>query len=225
MLIIIDKKIPQQAKQNLQQWGNLLELDSNGIVYPAISGHPDIFLFQYDNKLIVSPYFATKWSLKLKENNISFEIGNTKLGNKYPKTTAYNVAANCGLFIGNYKSSDNKITELAKKHTWIESPQAYSRCNSLILNNNTVITSEVTVDNSHVNSLLINPKEIVLENFDYGFFGGCVGINDNKLFIIGSLKYHSQGEKIKNFCRNIDIEIVELYDGPFFDGGGIFFCQ
>lgn len=223
MLIIIDKKIPIQAKENLKKYGELLELQTEGIVYPSISGHPDIFLFQYENKLVVSPQFPNEIREILNENGIYFHHGKSDLEYKYPKTAFYNVAAADGVFIGNSSTTDAKILELSKGKIWIESPQAYSRCNNIILDNQHILTSEITVHNCHIDSLFIEPKQIVLEGFSNGFFGGCASLYDKKLFLIGSLSFHPQGDEIKKYCAKLNIEIVELYDGPFFDGGGIFF--
>jgi hypothetical protein len=223
MLILIDKKIPQQAKERLSKWGELVELETEGVVYPEISGHPDIFLFQYSNNLIISPQLPENIVRKLHDNGVNYNIGSTNLGFKYPQTAAYNVSAFDTVFIGNSQTTEKQILELAKHNKWIESPQAYSRCNSIILDRDHIVTSEITVCNSVNNSLFVNPKEIVLKGFPNGFFGGCVGLNDNKLFLIGSLKYHSQGQEIKHYCNQLAIDIIELYDGPFFDGGGIFF--
>ena len=43
MLIIADKKILEQAKTNLQKYGDLFLLETKGITAESISGHPDIF--------------------------------------------------------------------------------------------------------------------------------------------------------------------------------------
>ncbi len=225
MLIIIDNRIPQQAKMELVKWGELVQLESKGVVYKEISGHPDIFMFQYEKELIISPQLPREVVDKLQFNGIDYNVGSLSLGLKYPQTAAYNVSASDGLFIGNSKTTDKKILDLAQHNEWIESPQAYSRCNSIILDKHHIITSEITVHNLFVKSLLVNPKEIELKGFSHGFFGGCVGYFDKKLFLIGSLRYHSQGEEIKNYCNKLSIEIIELYDGPFYDGGGIFFLE
>ena len=66
MLIIIDQKIPQEAKNRLSDFGELFLLESKNIVYSAISGHPDIFIFQMDNHLICSPNSPSNLIHKLK---------------------------------------------------------------------------------------------------------------------------------------------------------------
>ena len=64
-----------------------------------------------------------------------------------------------------------------------------------------------------------------LQGFQHGFFGGVCGVFQNKLFVIGSLKYHLQHKEIYDFVNKFNFEIIELYDGPFFDGGSILFLN
>lgn len=225
MLIIVDNKIPEQAKDKLSKYGDIFNLKTQDIVYPAISGHPDIFVFQYDNKLIIAPQSPQNLIDKLHYANIDFQFGEKDLGSKYPFTTPYNVSYGKGIFIGNRKNADSTIITLSQGKSWIESPQAYARCNSIILDSEHIITSEISINKAIPSSLYINPKEIILQGFEYGFFGGCVGIYNQNLFILGSLKYHSHGNEIMEYCKKVSYEIVELYDGPLFDGGGIMFCQ
>ncbi len=225
MLIIIDKRIPQEAKNNLSKHGEIFELETSDIVYDSISGHPDIFIFQHNNKLILAPQSPQNLIDKLIEKGINFQMGINNLDKKYPKTSFYNVANTTDLFIGNNKTCDKSITDIAKGKLWIQTKQSYSRCNNIILTSSSIITNDNKVDNKVETSLYINPEGIVLPGFDYGFIGGCAGIIDNKVFLIGSLKHHSQGEIITEYIKASNHQIVELYDGPLYDGGGIIFIK
>ena len=76
-----------------------------------------------------------------------------------------------------------------------------------------------------IETLFVDPRGIVLPTFDHGFFGGTCGILGNKLFITGNLRYFSEGKNVRSFIVDAGMEIVELYKGPLFDGGGIFFVD
>jgi len=223
MLIIVDKRIPKEAKERLAKMGDLCLFATEKIVYEAISGHPDIFIFQKDNAVILAPETPKYVIKKLQQYRVDITFGKSHLSEKHPQTTPYNVAYGDGLFIGNKKTCDETILSLSSDEAWLQSPQSYARCNTIVLDKNHIITSEVTVANSMANSLFINPKEIILASYPNGFFGGCVGLYKNKLYLIGSLKHHSQQSEILQYCNKLNIEIMELYDGDFFDGGGIFF--
>jgi len=71
--------------------------------------------------------------------------------------------------------------------------------------------------------LYVSPESILLEGFPHGFFGGCCGVWEDKVFVNGSLSLHPDGEKIREFLVSLGYEIVELNEGPLTDVGSIFF--
>ena len=107
--------------------------------------------------------------------------------------------------------------------------QGFTRCSILPFKNNSFITSDEgickTLNEYKFDYLYVNPSDIVLHGHKNGFFGGCCGVYENKIFIIGSLKYFLEGEKVKDFINKNGGEIIELYDGPLFDGGSILFID
>ncbi len=80
MVIIVDKKISQAAKEMLSSFGELLELKTDGITYPAISGHPDIFFCQAGDKLIVAPNLPEEYLSKLKSSSSDVIKGELPVG-------------------------------------------------------------------------------------------------------------------------------------------------
>jgi hypothetical protein len=85
MLNIIDKKIPEEAKKNLAEAGlhpdySLLELETEGLVYPAISGHPDIFFCQTPQTLVIAPNLPHPCKEILIKNQISFSESKLRTG-------------------------------------------------------------------------------------------------------------------------------------------------
>ena len=46
---------------------------------------------------------------------------------------------------------------------------------------------------------------------------------DDKFFVVGSLKYHKQGEEIRNFVQERGFEVVELANRPLLDVGSLVF--
>ena len=227
MLIICDKRLPLEAKQNLSKYGKVFELASENIVYNAISCHPDIFLTQLTDKLIVAPNAHIDLFSFLNQNNIKFLKGTSNLGVKYPETAKYNAFCNKKYFIHKQNITDKTIVENLHNQTIIDVSQAYTRCNLVSLDEKAYLTSDKSIFKALIELgeyvLFINPEEIKLEDFKHGFFGGVCGVIDNKLFISGSLKYHPQNTEISNFVHQYNYNIVELYNGPLFDGGSIIF--
>lgn len=230
-LIIADKKIPEEAKINLQKYGELVLLETTGITEESISGHPDIFFFSSQKELIVAPNLPQAYKELLHKKNISFKEGCLKVEEKYPMAARYNAVVTEKYFIHRTDISDPEILKSSKHLKQINVRQGFTRCSLLPLRENNFITSDNGIYEALVKQgmqvLLVNPENIILPGHAYGFFGGTCGIYDDSVFFLGSLTHHCDGEKIKIFLKNLGYNIIELYDGPLFDGGSIFFisCQ
>lgn len=227
MLIIVDQKIPEEAFKKLAEFGSVIGLTTNGITYEAICGHPDIFISILGNDLIVAPNLPQKVMNVLKENGISFHIGEQEVGQKYPETAVYNIVSTSKFLFHNLKFTDLVVKDLAFGLDKIHVEQAYTRCNLIALNNECFITSDKGIE-KHLKEINLdvfysNPDGILLPGFKNGFIGGCAGYFENQLFLIGSLDHYPAGAELRKKLNEWGVEIVELYDGPLFDGGGILF--
>jgi hypothetical protein len=227
MLIIADKRIPEEAQQKLKEYGELVLLETNGITYDAISGHPDIFICQVNNEVIVAPNLPDNYKKRLKESGVNFIEGEQKVGEKFPATASYNIVSTDKFLMHNFRYTDSSITDRSGDLDLIHLNQGYSRCNLLPLKNNAFITSDEGISriltNYKLEHLYVSPEGIELPGFKHGFIGGACGVWDNKVFILGALKHFNEGEKIRAFLKNQGYEIIELSDGPLYDGGSILF--
>ena len=227
MLIIIDKKIPQQAKEKLIEYGDLLEIETSGITYDAISGHPDIFFHYTGKELIVAPNTPGRYISVLDEKGIEYMHGEQPVGEKYPASSAYNSVSTGNLLIHNFRNTDSVITTVLEDADLIHVDQGYTRCNILALDEQHFITSDEKIkrvlDRFNKDCLYISPEGILLPGFKHGFFGGCCGILGQKVFVLGSLKKYDEGEKVSEYLTSKGYEIIELYNGQLFDGGSILF--
>jgi len=228
MLIIIDKKIPDQTKASLRKYGDLLEMETNGIVYDAISGHPDVFFCQAGDVLLADPkrgYAEIKKYDKWEKGRII--SGHQPLGDRYPETARYNAVVTENCLIHNLEITDRSILMFCSQKEHIHVEQGYTRCNLLALKNDHFITSdkgiEKTLTQKNKKVLFVDPKGIELPGYPHGFFGGACGIWNNKVFVIGELGFMDHSYKIREFINHLNYEIIELYKGPPFDGGGILF--
>lgn len=225
MLIIADKRIPATARKKLSDYGEVVLFKTSGLTYEAISGHPDIFICAVNGQLIVAPNLPENYKSILQSNQIPFLEGEQAIGNKYPESAAYNVVSAEKYLCHNFRYTDSKINELADELDLIHVNQGYCRCNLLPVKNDHYITSDEGIrrvlENYHFDVLYVDPKDILLPGMKHGFFGGCCGVWENKVFIIGSLNHFAEGEKVRTYLQNLHYEIIELYDGPLFDGGSV----
>ena len=206
MLIIVDKKMNPGAKKKLAYYGELLELETDGITYPAISGHPDIFFCRSQEHLILAPNLPHLYFEQLKGHHIDFITGEMPVGPKYPASARYNAVATDQLLIHNFRHIDFMITRALEDLNPVHVDQGYCRCNLLPLKDGHFISSDAGIykvlSGLRPEILFIHPEQIKMEGFPHGFFGGCCGIWKDTVFINGSLKYFLEGEKVRNYLHS-----------------------
>lgn len=229
MLIIIDARAPDSAIKYLKNYGEVFLLESSGIVYDSISGHPDIFLHQMGNLVIIAPNTPKDLIDQLKKHRIPFLRGKEKLGPKYPETAIYNAVSNSSYLIHQTQLTSNCILRQADDRKLISVSQAYTRCNLLSLDDDSFITSDKGIFKSlqldQIEVYYFNPFDIVLNGQEYGFLGGAMGILENEVFILGNLQHYRDGKKLSDLLHSKNYKIHELYNGPLIDGGGLFFLE
>ena len=229
MIIIHDKRLPEEVAGKLNKYGECMPFYSENITYEAIAGHPDIFFFPADKFVIVAPNTPRHYIDFLQNKGISLKFGNTLIGTKKDNSTCYNVVISDNYIIHNKKYTDTSIIENVCNKIFINVNQAYTRCSILPLRNDCFITSDKGIEKElskqNINCLYISPKEILLQGFPNGFIGGCMGVYQNKVFLIGNPDFHPDGEKLKSFLYHNDYELISLYDGKFVDGGSLFFIE
>jgi hypothetical protein len=242
MLIIIDKRLPESVKESLQsavrrrktedgrrivspEEVNFLELETDGIVYPAISGHPDIFFCQTPDKLVVSPSLPVKYLKILSATGVGYVFGKQASGIRHPASVYYNAAINDHYLVHRLEYTDPVILENCHYLKKINISQGYTRCNMAWLKEDHYVTSDEgihkTLGEHGLTGISVSPQGILLPGFQIGFIGGCIGVMGNRIFFTGSLCHFPEGEKLRSYMVSLDYEIIELYDGPLIDGGSI----
>lgn len=229
MLIIIDARIPQTAIEKLKEYGTVFQLESFGTVYPSISGHPDVFMFQMEELVIIAPNAPKSLIDALKHHRVTFLKGKEKLGSKFPETSYYNAVSTSDYLIHKQDHSTSCILRHSAKKKFISVSQAYTRCNLLALPDGSFITSdkgiEKTLNGEGLEVHYFAPSDVVLNGQDHGFLPGACGILENTVFFIGSLNQYGEGVRLKELLESKGLSIEELYQGPMIDGGGILFLN
>jgi hypothetical protein len=182
MLIIVDHKISPGAKEKLSAYGELLELKTEGITYPAISGHPDIFFCQSQDKLIVAPNLPKQYFDKLSASKIEFICGEFPVGAEYPASARYNAVATSNYLIHNFRHTDFMITRTLEDLHPVHVDQGYCRCNLLPLKDDHFITSDAGIFKADSIRQLadgvpcwFHPKASFLKDFPMAFSADAAG--------------------------------------------------
>lgn len=226
MLIIIDKRMPLEAKSALSEYGELMEFSTSGITYDAISGHPDIFFCRVGARIAAAPDIPAEYTDLLKKRNISIVHGKRPVGGKYPASAGYNAAVWGNFLVHRLDITDPSILMMTEDMEKINIMQGYTRCSLLPLENNLFITSDMGIHSAlqkRGRSLYVSPYNIILPGFAHGFFGGACGVHDDKIFVTGNLDYLSEGNEVRVFLKDSGYTVIELYNGPLFDCGSILF--
>ena len=142
MLIIADKKIPEEAKCKLQKFEKLVLLETSGITEESISGHPDIYFCKTQNRLIVAPNLPEDYKSILTTNNILFSEGKTHVGLKYPEAAHYNAVITDNYLIHRTDITEPEILNDCNDLSKIHVGQGFTRCSLLALKANNFITSD-----------------------------------------------------------------------------------
>lgn len=233
MLIIADSRMPEPARQRLETMGETLWIPLQKHVYQSIAAHPDIFFCQSRCQthecFIAAPNAPAEITEKLIQAGAKVFIGRKKVGGKHPETVYYNAVFTDSFFIHNTKLSDETLLRHTAGKKIIHTTQGYTRCNLLPLSDTAFLCSDKNMEKNLLRQgvavLFVRPEEILLPGVRHGFIGGCCGVFEKTAVIIGSLSKHPQGGEVRQFLENNSMEIIELYDGPLWDGGGVLFYR
>jgi len=224
-LIITDKRLPLPAKNMLKTIGNPVFLQTDQLVYKSISGHPDIFICQGDEGLVVAPGLPAEILKPLADNGIRVINGLVDPGKTYPESARYNAVVTPDFIIHNLKITDPVIFETFPGRKRLHVNQGYTRCNLLALGNNHFITSDHGIERALRQEgkmvLFADPAPVRLKGQKNGFFPGCCGVYRDEVLVAGSLNHHPQKSGILDFIEMAGLKVRELFAGELTDVGGI----
>lgn len=201
----------------------IMIIEMTDITYRPVSSHPDIYMCSMGPGRPV--YFGCP----------------DKIGSKYPDNIIYNAACTGKYFIHNTKYTEPELLAFTNKNYFaeisgsysgkthesleiIDVPQGYTKCNTLIVDENSIITSDVGIYNScysKLDILLIKTGHIILQNFNYGFIGGASGRIGDTIIFNGNLEQHPDYEKITAFIESRNFKIKYFTEYPLEDIGSI----
>lgn len=225
--VVVDYRTDSQSIKTLKSYGfNLIKTKKINNLYEAVNGHTDLQIVKVNDDLIVCPECFQYYKAFGIKNIIK---GSSSLQYKYPEDIFYNAAIFGKYAVHNFRFTDSVLKDTIKKNFLFEINvnQGYSKCSICIISDNAIITEDEgiakTLSCENVDVLKIEKGSVKLKGLNYGFFGGATGLWNNTLFINGELKYHTDNERIRKFCKNHNVTIKELKLGEIYDIGSILF--
>ena len=219
MVAYLSENADKRIFEALRQEGfEIIPLAPFGALSFPVDTHADMLLLQAGEKIFKhGDYFVEG-----KFENI-FE----PMGSKYPNDVLLNIAiVGKHAFANTRYASKTVLAYLEENGFEIHHvTQGYAHCSTLIVSENAIISADEGIcreaQKCGIDALLISAGYIDLAPYEYGFIGGACGSYGGRIYLCGSLKYHPDGEVIRNFCKSHQKEIVELLDAPISDIGGI----
>lgn len=211
--IYLAENANQILKEYLHGRGHDLDMiSSEGLVDPAISCHPDVFLcrlgFEADTPLI--------------------QASDVELGVGYPAEAAFNAACTGKYFIHNLKVTAPRLLDTVKSFGMelIHVPQGYAKCSTVIVDKRSIITydrgiAQACTGYDDLDVLLVSPGHVLLPGYDTGFIGGCSGRIDDEVIFNGDLSAHPDFVRIRDFIQSRGLKCIWFEDYPLTDIGSI----
>ncbi len=224
--VIMSDKYPDFITAIEEIGHSVIKSDTIDIFHTPEQKHADMQVLQINNEIFILNECNI---LKEKLKNKSLHLCSKNAGKSYPQNILLNFLYLNNTLYGKMSAIDDNLLgycELNNIKT-VNVNQGYSRCSVLVINDNAVITSDVSLKNAleenGVEVLHILSGNIVLDGFDYGFIGGASGkIDNDTILFFGNVKNHPDYNRIKDFCfkykKNIKILCEYL---PLTDIGGI----
>jgi len=228
MFAIIDSRSQNDVVNNLREYvEDLFEFETYGITRNSIAGHPDIFIYQDNNQLVIAPNAQAELFEFLNNHNLTYVKGKREVGGELYNSVQYNCLSTPDFLFHKSGYTDPAILEINKAKEFISLPQAYTRCSLVHLCEDNYMTSDRGIERVLIGKGLscfyFNPEEITIRDHDKGFIGGAVGIRDKRIFFNGNVELHADGQRLKEHLLNLGLEIVNLSDQYLYDGGCMFF--
>jgi hypothetical protein len=214
--------------------GNLTKMDIEPVLIPKtgrvdapLAGHPDIQVFVHGKRIFCHPDISASF-VSMIEKYGEVTICATRLSKEYPRDIAYNVACP-GPWAFRHPAGADPVVEdylRSKGIAGIGVSQGYARCSTLIVDNNSIITADVSIHRAArsrvLDSLLISPGYIELPGYRYGFIGGGTGLCEDMVLCAGTLSHHPDYGSIVDFIEERGKKIVPLGRERAVDLGTIF---
>ncbi|MBN7772926.1 DUF6873 family GME fold protein [Clostridium aminobutyricum] len=190
---------------------HLIFIRSTDLVYDAVSAHPDIYLCKMGADKRASVFIGDK----------------TQLGFEYPQNIGFNAVCMGHYFIHNLKYTSPELMETARNQgmTFIHVKQGYTKCNTVVVDENAIITSDAGIVKAlnpfHMEILLIQSGYVNLPGLPYGFLGGASGRVGNQIVFNGNLEQHPDCKRICEFIESRGLSVHYFREYELEDIGSI----
>ncbi len=227
--ILISNRIDESLKSLLKSLDiNLLYTIDNPNLAKPVADHADMSVHPVTDKLfIVDNSVYSYYKNLLDPYGIEVISSSTSLTSKYPMDCLLNVSRIQNYYIHNTVTEPSLESQLKSMGLeLIKVNQGYSKCSTLILNCDTIVTSDIGIHKTliqyNINSNLIPQGNIELKGYNTGFIGGCGGmISPDTLVLSGDPRTYLYGEALFKIILDLGIHIEYVSNRKIVDFGSL----
>lgn len=227
MLAIVDARAPHSALESLRDEFETILFNTSEQTYVEVAGHPDIFMFQHERTIIAASNTPKSVLDAIRRSRSELIVSSLMVGKQLIDSTFFNCCVTESYWMHKPAYSAPEVTEFCRSKTFIALPQAYARCSTIAISDSCIISSDMGVCKAlirvGIQPLYVDPNEITLPGFRYGFIGGTCGRVGEKLYFLGNIRAHGWGAVLDSYLSRHGIEPICLCNSKLYDGGGIFF--
>lgn len=209
------------------------------MIYVSRNGHPGLieYLKTKDGVTLVGPVKNVGAAIDSHPDILFCRLGGGRdafvykgnedlLGEKYPEDCRYNAVVLKDFIIHKRGITDEALLKTAGPRTFIDVPQGYTKCNTVVADDTHIITSDEGICKAvssckGISCLLVSPGQISLPGYRYGFIGGCSGRVGDEIIFNGNLEMHSDFERIKAFIEGCGLTLKYFPGWELTDIGSI----
>ena len=231
---IVNCKFPDEAVKLLNDYGfDTVSMPEAEYLAEPMSTHPDMLIFIGFGSIVCHEYYykCNKSLIDSIAHNSSLEliVSCDEISSSYPLDARFNACVVGNSLLCNTKNVSKHILGAATKHgaNIIHVNQGYAKCSTLVVDDESIITSDIGIHNavqgSSINSLLISVGNVALDPYEYGFIGGASGTSHDTIYFCGNLDLHPDYKKIISFISERGKKCVFLPFKKLTDMGSILF--
>lgn len=233
--VIVSEEINEYFEKELTDCGLIvIKVRKNKKLYTAIESHPDIILCGLGKTIVVEADTYDYLSEEL--TNLGCHVIKTEAikSGKYPDDIKLNLAYTVKFAIHNLKHTDETLLKILNRDLedslveLIDIKQGYSKCSLLIVDERSVITSDIGIYSSlkdKMNCLFIEKGHIKLSTLDYGFIGGASGRYKDEIWFYGDVSKHPDYKVIKAFIEDRKLKLKYFKEFELEDVGSVLFFE
>lgn len=114
-MFLADRRLGAERLYALAEYDDVLPFETDGLVYEAISGHPDIFVCPLPEAVIAAPNLPDRWIDSLQRfTDRPVVRGFSPVGDTYPASARYNLGFSEAVCVGGAQT-DTVLARAARK--------------------------------------------------------------------------------------------------------------